>query len=923
MFDIPQDMIWNVPFGRNPFLVGREELLESLRLSSQRLQENEAFQILCISGLAGVGKTQLAIEHAYRQRQNCQAIFWISAESVETLFAGYDEIARAFALPQQDYHEQEVVVQAVKAWLETATHWLLILDNADRPEIFSAFLPRNPRGQILIITRAQNPGFPGQLVSVDPFTPEEGARFLLQRAGLFSVNATLELHRTGWSDLAIQLAHRLEYLPLTLEHAAAHIDATGMNLDTYLQIYGQHRAQLLKQRPSLEYPHTATTISLAFQRLKTRNAAAAEILCLCTFLAALPISEEMLSAGANAAGEHLALIALDPYLLNQAIAELAASALVSRDTRTRSLTVHQSVRQVISLDILSKEKQRWWKQHVVNTISASFPDVSAETWGSCQRLLPHALRCAIWIEEEQITSQEAAHLLDCTGYYLYERERYAGVEDLYRRSLAICEQQMGNSRGKSVISLENLALSLENLALFYKSQGTYASAEALYERALALKKQRYGARHPEVAKSQNSLALLYTRQGKYVEAELLYLQTLAIYKRHLNGKHPDMATVLNNLAILYIKWSRYEKAEPLFTQALEIREQYPGPRHTDMAASLDSLGDFYGNWGKYDKAEPRYKQSLAIREQYLGSEHPDTANSLNNLALLYARQRKYEDAEPFYQRAWKICEQYLGPKHTDTATCLNNLALLYTKQGKYEEAEPLYRQALEVREQVLGNEHPFIATSLSNLAGLYASQGKYAEAKSYYQSALAIDRKAYGEENPEIVTDLNNLASLYMKQDEYEQAELLLKRALDIEKVLASGHPSIGVVFSNLALIQQKKQRYDEAEDYYREGLKIDRVCYGMGHSTVATDLSNLGALLYLRERYKEAEYFFRQALEIDRPLLNESHPRWKLRVENLSHVLMALGREEEATKLRPQAEQMGEGQADSISFDIPERKES
>jgi hypothetical protein len=56
-------------------------------------------------------------------------------------------------LPEKDAHEQDIIIQAVKRWLQQTTRWILILDNADSPELLQAFLPPTVGGHLLITTR--------------------------------------------------------------------------------------------------------------------------------------------------------------------------------------------------------------------------------------------------------------------------------------------------------------------------------------------------------------------------------------------------------------------------------------------------------------------------------------------------------------------------------------------------------------------------------------------------------------------------------------------------------------------------------------------------------------------------------------------------------------------------------------------------
>ena len=146
-----------------------------------------------MSGFGGIGKTQTAVEYAYRYHEEYQAVLWARAESHETLTSSFVEIARLLDLPQKDEQDQTIIVQAVKRWLQDNNGWLLILDNADEPAIVREFLPTKCDGHILLTTRAQALGGLAQRIEVDTFTPELGAVFLLRRATIIDADGALEI----------------------------------------------------------------------------------------------------------------------------------------------------------------------------------------------------------------------------------------------------------------------------------------------------------------------------------------------------------------------------------------------------------------------------------------------------------------------------------------------------------------------------------------------------------------------------------------------------------------------------------------------------------------------------------------------------------------------------------------------------------
>src|SRR5205085_4557189 len=113
----PLPPIWNVPLQRNSFFTGQDDLLVQLATILQSDQKTALTQPQAITGLGGIGKTQLALEYAYRYRQNYHAVLWVRADMREELISSFVSIAHLLDLPEKDEQDQAVIVGAVKAWL--------------------------------------------------------------------------------------------------------------------------------------------------------------------------------------------------------------------------------------------------------------------------------------------------------------------------------------------------------------------------------------------------------------------------------------------------------------------------------------------------------------------------------------------------------------------------------------------------------------------------------------------------------------------------------------------------------------------------------------------------------------------------------------------------------------------------------------
>jgi len=735
--------VWNI-LRRNPNFTGRDQLLQDLHASLTD-GNHTALTQQALHGLGGIGKSQLAIEYAYRYSTSYDHAWWIRAEEDASIITDYAALATALQLPEKDAEEQKVIIESVRRWLNTHHGWLLVFDNARDAASIRHYLPDSSGGHVLITSRNPDWRTIGTPLQVTVWESDESIAFLKQRTG-----QDQQENRD-----ANELADELGDLPLALEQAAAFIEKRHITISEYLNLYRTRRKDLLdRTTPSDDYPDTIVTIwVMAFEAIR-EVPLASDLLFFSSIIAPDAIPKDLIKQALEQRvdDQDHEEQSIDELDFHDAIDALCSYSLISPDTDTFS--IHRLV-QAVTQDRMGPEAMAHYRKEMLQSLLAQFPIEGYNTpscWPLCAQLLPHAEK----IMEISEPSVSMASLLNNMGNYYHGRASYAEAEPLYRRALLIKEEQLGREH-------PDVATSLNNLALLLDAQGKFGEAEPLYRRALLIKEEQLGGEHPSVATSLNNLALLLDAQGKFGEAEPLYRRALLIREEQLGREHPDVATSLNNLALLLDAQGKFGEAEPLYRRALLIREEQLGREHPDVATSLNNLALLLDAQGKFGEAEPLYRRALLIREEQLGREHPDVATSLNNLAGLLKAQGKYGEAEPLFRRALLIREEQLGGEHPSVATSLNNLALLLDAQGKYGEAEPLSRRALGIVEEQLGGEHPYVAASLNNLAGLLKAQGKYGEAEPLYRRALGICEQSLGASHPNTITMQNNLEVLLEK----------------------------------------------------------------------------------------------------------------------------------------------------------------
>jgi tetratricopeptide (TPR) repeat protein len=646
--------IWNVPHSRNPNFTGREESLTGLR---QALASGQAATVtLAISGLGGVGKTQLATEYVYRYSSEYDLVWWVPAEEPAALSAAYGALAQELDMPEKDAAEQSAMVEGVKRHLARRGDWLLVFDNAPGPEQVQNYLPGSTTGHILITS--QNPvwGSLARRLSVDPFQRAESVEFFGQRTGQKDEEA------------ANNLAEALGDLPLALEQAGAYIEETGTTLAAYLGLFRDRRRELwVEEHPPLGYRETiATTWEISLQQLPP---AAMALMELCAFLSPDNIPRDLLEKEGTLPPSQEGTLA-NSLVLNRAIAALRRFSLI--EVRGNTWSVHRLVQAVVQ-DRLPYEEKKAWAGSAVVLVTESYPsgDISANpsSWPACARLLPHALMAAGHAEALEAAPKATGWLLNEVGLYLKSRAEFTLARDHLQRALALGEQAYGPDDPE-------VAVRLSHLGNVFRELANLPAAWEHLQRALSIDEKAYGPNDPIVAHDLNDLGIVLLDLGDLAGAWEHFQRALAIDEEAYVQVHPTVATDLNGLGTVLRDLGDPSGAREYYQRALTIDEQIYGADHPKVAIRLCNLGLVLKDLGDLAMARKHLERALAIDEQTYGPDHPEVATDLNSLGTVLEDLGDLSGARGCYQRALRIRINRLGPDHPSTVQARNNLELL-------------------------------------------------------------------------------------------------------------------------------------------------------------------------------------------------------------------------------------------------------
>lgn len=865
-----QAPIWHIPYQRNELFTGRKD---TLALIHRLLQADGAESIahpVGISGLGGIGKTQLVLEYAYLHQKDYEAAFWIRADTETNLIDDMAALVDVLELPEQQEHDYIKRIDAVLGWMRLHSAWLLIYDNADSLTTVQPFLPQGT-GHILLTTRAYALEGLAQRLDLDKMEPETGALFLLRRVQILDVSMPLARANSAYVKSATAIAQELDGLPLALDQAGAFMLEAPCSLTEYLALYRTHHEELLRTRGDRVQHHAdpvATTWSMAFEKVREADKAAAELLRFCAYLAPDAIPEAIITGAAttfrspwvqSALGE----IADDPLAFDSSMMILLHYSLMTRERETGLLRIHRLVQTVMQDASAEHEKSIMLSAQVIPALRDTFPDPEdIHQWKECARYIPHVLECIQWIVEEKLFFDSIGELLFKAGNYLEKQGRYREAEPVYKLSQTVfqnCGEQIG------------VAAVLNMLGVIYQRQRQYQQAEASYQQAQEILEAQSENVYFILAAVLGNRAELYRDQGKWQEATDSYEHHLLQQREESDETALDNAVTLNNHALLLTNQSKYEEAEPLYQKALTTRQNVLGDDHPEVANSLNNIAGLYRLMGRHSDAEQAYQQALAIMEQHYGADHPSVAFTLNNLGELFRVQGKYEKAEEYLLKALKIREE--PPESPYRSHSLNSLGIVYMLQGRYAESEAFLRQALERQEHDLGDDHTDIAATLNNLGNCALHLGKIVEAEGYLKRSLVMKEKLIGKGHPDVAWSLNNLASLCQMQKKYSEAERLYGQAIEIQEQLPDQQNlALAGTLTNLGELYRVQRKYNKAQQVFQKALSIYQMEGQAIHPDMAHVLNNLGLLAHEKKLGDVAEQFYQAAIAVNERFLGTYH---------------------------------------------------
>ncbi|MCL2198810.1 MAG: tetratricopeptide repeat protein [Defluviitaleaceae bacterium] len=654
--NIKNTQLYNLPPFNQSFC-GRENTLTDIQKQFDNIGGSICLK-QTITGLGGVGKTQIALAYAYRHLDTYKnAVAWIHAETETTIFNSCLHLANSLGINTGGDMDADKLGVLLQDWQSKNDAWLFVFDNVEKTEIVQPYISPQCKGHVLITSRKQDLGIGAcKTINIDVFPVEEALDFMRSR---------LEQHPNLISnDIELTvLIRQLGYFPLALEQAAAYMQRAVIDCGMYLKKLDKKGLEVFEGDLSTTATDYTSTINKAFSiSYEALKESAKQLFNLCTYMAPEQIPIDFFKQQADKFPEPLCN-ELKEEEEDEIIANLIDYSLVKRDGDF--LNIHRFV-QKLGREKL-KDNTEWWG-YCLNAMENTLPDINGYTrrehFDLFEQISPHAEA----IEEYSPQENQAGVLCYLIGSGNLRVAHYNHALEWFIKYKNICERVHGEMN-------ENTAVSYQCIASVYKEQGDYEEALEGYQKSLCINIELFGEEHEDTAYNYNDIANIYYLQRIYDKSLELYEKALAIRKNKLGEEHLSTAQIYNNMARVFTAQEKYDKALELYDKALLVCKKTYGEDHPNTAVTYSCIAKVFTRQKEYGKALELTQKALDIRKRILNEEHPDIAESYSRLAFIYNRQGEYDKAMDLYQRALSICEKVFGKDNPHTIQAKNNLEI--------------------------------------------------------------------------------------------------------------------------------------------------------------------------------------------------------------------------------------------------------
>jgi tetratricopeptide (TPR) repeat protein len=642
---------------REQRFIGRRRELSDV-LSSLDPEHRDGVQVVCLHGEAGIGKTAIAIESAYRMSEWFNDLIWLSGhtdppkelrEHVKT-----DDPLKRINSPEGflttlahkcglevtgDETESDLRDNILKSL--SGNKWkLLVFDSMEgliKFDVIRTLLSNLPINCKALITSREPLEINERQIHVSMMKQADSIRLLVAYGSIKGLQIDV-------NELS-QIVHFTGGQPMAMRLVVSQVTSGEKTLESVLK-------DLKKAKGTIFDYIFSNSLKLALKDGRKLFA----IMSLFYPTASRKALQEVCNLNDDA--------------FDKSLKRLIGLSLVEYYQQNKRLGLHQMARakseQLLSEDQERDKYQERMTEYFMEFLNATVPMTQPDTaTKAIEPQMPEGMT------KSQI--QEVA------------------MEILVKPALNMMETELGNCLSvlEWIINKSDLDTAtniLNRLCAFLEIRGYWDISKHYYMKMAEIFGKRGDTK--KQATAMFNLGVLSHNLGRWRDAIEAYETTCKVAREFQNSELE--AKSLNGLGAVYLDQGDTDRAIEYFENALTIFQSISN--EIGKAGLLNNLGKIYLSRNEYEKAFQYFTDSYDIFRQK--NDKQGEAIALNNIGEYYQSIQKYEDTIKFYEDSLKIFYD-LGNKSAQ-ANMLNSIGAIYQDLGNIEKALQYYNNALEI-----------------------------------------------------------------------------------------------------------------------------------------------------------------------------------------------------------------------------------
>ncbi|KAF9559704.1 hypothetical protein CPC08DRAFT_505193 [Agrocybe pediades] len=615
---------------------------------ARRWATSGARRSLLVSGMGGIGKTQLCLQFVEGALDNStfSRVFYVDAATEESIASSFKGIFHNMSVLQSSGLSESP--DSVLAWISRLEEdWLIVYDNAE--DSVANYLPRGRRGNILMTSR--NPGLAretgGAHIALDEMSEEDAF-------ALFKASGCHEFLSPEDEQLSREIVSSLSFIPLAVDLAGAYTASSSgfCDLHEYLELLSIKRAQVLNPLSIADATPYNNTIYGAWE----------------LSMKGLEDVDASSHARQEAAQSALAILQIFSFFhhsnIDENIFKRAAVAYHTASAHENDF-FHPPMLSSVAQKILQRDgtKNDWDNEYFRKGIQMLL-SVSLIKKSMMSERVVYSVHPLIheWVQNKHIsrnqTLSQDAHIIMLSSISFDDVLYQQTITPL----LPYIKAYQQYTYDQILINQEYNDYIFQRLGFFYRNTSLFREEKKVLAIIIEHQKQALGE-NMNTLDSMHELAVCLKNQGERAEAEEMFSKVIALQTKILGDDHPSTLTSRHNLALLYMEKGQWEEAKAIILPVVEADTRVFGEENIKTLSYMHNLAHCLQNQGKLAEAEEMYSKVIALQTKKLGDDHPSTLTSRNNLGSLYAEQGQWEKAEVILIPVVEACTRVLGSNH--------------------------------------------------------------------------------------------------------------------------------------------------------------------------------------------------------------------------------------------------------------------